>query len=204
MNIDFIDLGLPSGTLWMKQNIGAETETDYGSYFQWGDTVGYTDASHSTWSTCPGNDGNEEDESVPIAIWDSKFFNNNVLKTDVDAAYVHTNGKAKIPTKEQYQELLDETTQSWEENFNGSGINGVKFVNKNNSSKYIFIPASGYTWNGKFYCIGYTGSAWSCSACTSYSRYASYFYFNRNNCGITTTNRIYGQCIRGIKNKELI
>ena len=53
-----IDLGLPSGLKWAKMNIGATKETDYGKYFQWGDTVGYTDVSHSTWSTCPGNGGN--------------------------------------------------------------------------------------------------------------------------------------------------
>ena len=36
-----VDLGLPSGRLWANMNIGAEKETDYGLYFQWGDTVGY-------------------------------------------------------------------------------------------------------------------------------------------------------------------
>ena len=36
----FEDLGLTSGTLWMKYNIGARTETDYGLYFQRGATVG--------------------------------------------------------------------------------------------------------------------------------------------------------------------
>ena len=39
---EYVDLGLPSGTLWAKCNVGAETETDYGLYFQWGDTQGYT------------------------------------------------------------------------------------------------------------------------------------------------------------------
>ena len=55
MEYKAIDLGLPSGRLWADKNIGAEKETDYGLYFQWGETVGYTDASHSTWETCPGN-----------------------------------------------------------------------------------------------------------------------------------------------------
>ena len=49
-----IDLGLPSGLKWANMNIGAEKETDYGKYFQWGDTIGYTDASHSTADTYPG------------------------------------------------------------------------------------------------------------------------------------------------------
>ena len=145
----YTDLGLSSGTLWMKCNIGAKSETDYGLYFQWGDTVGYTDSTASNlsiWQTSPFNGGDNNFNITNAYNWNKIHTKNGVLNTDVDAAYVHTNGLAKMPTKEQYQELLDETTQSWEENFNGSGINGVKFINKKNPSKYIFIPYTGYYW----------------------------------------------------------
>ena len=39
---EYVDLGLPSGLKWAKCNIGATSETDYGLYFQWGATEGYT------------------------------------------------------------------------------------------------------------------------------------------------------------------
>lgn len=39
---EYVDLGLPSGTLWATCNVGAESENDVGLYFQWGDTQGYT------------------------------------------------------------------------------------------------------------------------------------------------------------------
>ncbi|MBR6016482.1 MAG: hypothetical protein IK067_05060, partial [Prevotella sp.] len=39
---EYVDLGLPSGTLWATCNVGAETPEDYGLYFAWGETVGYT------------------------------------------------------------------------------------------------------------------------------------------------------------------
>lgn len=39
---DYVDLRLPSGTLWAVQNVGASKPSDYGQYFQWGDTIGYT------------------------------------------------------------------------------------------------------------------------------------------------------------------
>ena len=39
---DYVDLGLPSGTLWATMNVGASKPSDYGQYFQWGDTQGYT------------------------------------------------------------------------------------------------------------------------------------------------------------------
>lgn len=42
---EYVDLGLPSGTLWAKCNVGANSETDYGLRFAWGETEGYTDTS---------------------------------------------------------------------------------------------------------------------------------------------------------------
>ena len=38
----YVDLGLPSGTLWATCNVGASKPSDAGLYFQWGDTQGYT------------------------------------------------------------------------------------------------------------------------------------------------------------------
>ena len=38
---EFVDLGLPSGTLWATKNLGASSKTDYGLYFAWGETTGY-------------------------------------------------------------------------------------------------------------------------------------------------------------------
>ena len=39
---EFVDFGLPSGTLWATMNVGASNPSDYGQYFQWGDTKGYS------------------------------------------------------------------------------------------------------------------------------------------------------------------
>ena len=41
---EYVDLGLPSGLKWAKCNLGAQSETDYGAYFSWGDTNGYANA----------------------------------------------------------------------------------------------------------------------------------------------------------------
>lgn len=35
---EYVDLGLPSGTLWATMNIGASAEEDYGDYYAWGET----------------------------------------------------------------------------------------------------------------------------------------------------------------------
>ena len=198
---DVVDLGLTSGTLWMKRNIGATSETDYGLYFQWGDTVGYVGneaLNHSTWSTCPGNGGNEDYDATSITAWDKEHLTNGVLKTDVDAAYVHTNGLAKMPTDEQYQELVNETDCSWVNNFNSSGINGRKFVNKTDSSKYIFIPASGNTWRGSFYDVGTYGDLWSSSVYASNAQSAYSLSFRSGGCGVSGSSHYFGMCVRGV------
>ena len=36
-NHEYVDLGLPSGTLWATCNVGATTPEGYGDYFAWGD-----------------------------------------------------------------------------------------------------------------------------------------------------------------------
>ena len=197
----YVDLGLSSGTLWMKYNIGATSETDYGLYFQWGDTVGYTGdeaKAHSSWSTCPGNGGNSSYNSTSIATWDSTNLTNGVLKTDVDAAYVHTNGIAKMPTLTQCQELLDETNHSWVTNYNGTGINGMKFVSKGDSSKYIFIPASGNAWDGSFFNVGHFGYLWSSSVSTSGAQYAYGLSFDSDFYAVGSYYRDGGMCVRGV------
>ena len=58
-NVLYVDLDLPSGIHWVKYNLGAHSESDYGLYYQFGATEGFTDSSHSTWDTCPFNNGSE-------------------------------------------------------------------------------------------------------------------------------------------------
>ena len=199
--MEFIDLGLPSGTKWANMNIGATSETDYGLYFQWGDIVGYNGdeaLAYSTWSTCPGNGGNSSYNSTSISTWDSANLTNGVLNTNVDAAYVHTEGKAKMPTLTQCQELLDETNHSWVTNYNGTVINGMKFVSKKDSSKYIFIPASGFAWNGSFSIVGDYGSLWSSGVDASDAQYAGSLYFDSGVYGVYYGSRDNGMCVRGV------
>ena len=176
----------------MKCNIGAEKETDYGLYFQWGDTVGYdesTAAAHSTWSTCPGNGGASSYDTSALSTWDTTNLTNNVLNTSVDAAYVHTNGKAKMPTLTQVQELVSGTNSEWT---TIDGVAGRKFTNKSDSSKYIFIPAAGYFHDGSPYGKSSDGFVWSSSL---YKGNESYDFDGVSASG---SYRYYAQSVRGV------
>lgn len=160
----FVDLDLPSGTLWMDRNIGAKKETDYGLYFQFGDTVGYSAEdmkTRATWQNCPGNNGNESANEKSLAAWDEKHLTNNlVLNLDVDAAYICTKGIATLPTEPQWRELISALDYEIVTNFNGSGINGLKCMSKKDNSKYIFLPASGTISNGGVWDRGTYGCFW--------------------------------------------
>ena len=195
----FVDLGLSSGTKWMKCNIGATKETDYGLFFQWGDTVGYDEdsaAAHSTWSTCPGNGGASSYDTSALSTWDTTNLTDNVLNTSVDAAYAHTNGKAKMPTQTQVQELINETNNEWT---TIDGVAGIKFTNKTDSSKYIFIPAAGCFSGGSRSYKGSSGYVWSSSLYTSSIGNAFSLYFYSSYVSASHfLSRFYARSVRGV------
>ena len=163
-----IDLGLPSGLKWANMNVGAEKETDYGLYFQWGDVVGYTDASHSTWATCPGNGGNSSNNADSLAAWDAANLQSvtgmetstKILMPKVDAATVNMGSKWRMPTIEDCTELLSNTNYEYTEI---NGVKGGKFISKIDPSKYIFLPFAGLATGGPFVYQGIQGVVWSSS-----------------------------------------
>ena len=192
----YVDLGL--SVKWMKCNIGAEKETDYGLFFQWGDTVGYDEdsaAAHSTWSTCPGNGGASYYDTSALTTWNTAHLTTNVLNTSVDAAYVHTNGKAKMPTLDQMKELLSGTNNEWT---TINGVAGRKFTNKTDSSKYIFIPSTGYFYNGSRRGNGSNGYVWSSSVGTSGVSNAYELYFSSGSVGAGGSPRFFALSVRGV------
>ena len=197
---DYVDLGLPSGTLWAKCNVGAEKETDYGLFFQWGDVIGYdktNSVKYSTWATCPTNGGYSERNDTAISKWISKNTTNGVLNPDVDAAYVHTNGEQKMPTLLQIKELINETNHTWT---TVNGVTGCKFINKKDHSKYIFFPSGGPVYDGQFY-EGTNGSLWSSSIGTSNIYNASAADINSSYAEETELAQYWGNSTRGILNK---
>lgn len=136
---EYVDFGLPSGTLWAKYNLGATSETDAGVFFQWGSVVGYRGneniKSHSQWSTCPGNGNSSSEDTTTLTTWNTNYLNNNKLSTSVDAAYIYTDGIATMPTRAQFRELCNYT--QYELNDKGTYMTFKKY---GNSDIYIILP----------------------------------------------------------------
>lgn len=159
----YVDLGLPSGTLWAKCNLGATNETECGDYYIWGVTGSSTDTI--------SNYGNILFDKSNVEIFDlivKSKYPNRVLPKEFDAAYQATDGKAHMPTAAQFQELYDNTDNEWVDDFNGSGVDGWKFTSKRNGNS-IFLPATGFYRDKKFYYRGSNGYYWSSSLHSSNS-----------------------------------
>ena len=141
---DYVDLGLPSGTLWAAMNVGASKASEAGLYFQWGDAQGY---SADQIGNGEGQKKFSEDYSDYKWYLSGTIDENNLkftkyttggatLDLEDDAAHVNMGGSWHMPTPNQFQELLDNTTSTLTTQ---DGINGRLFTSKKDTSKSIFI-----------------------------------------------------------------
>ncbi len=161
---EYVDLGLPSGTLWATTNIGATNPEDYGDYFAWGETVPYgkEDRSNLTnyqyastyvktfyyYDTYKYWMGTEEDGGYTKYCYKSVLGYNGQtddlteLELSDDAAYVNWGPEWRMPTPEQLQELVDNTTTVWT---TVNGVYGRRMTSKmaGYEDKSIFLPAAG-------------------------------------------------------------
>ena len=199
---EYVDLGLPSGLKWAKCNVGAEKETDYGDYFQWGDINDKTNYDCSWESYKYGDDLNlskyNTENNGYKNVYRGTIDNKITLDLEDDAARANMGGNWRMPTDAEIRELVNNTYNEWIENFNGSGVNGRKFTSKTDKSKYIFIPASGYRLGSSFRGQGRGGDIWSSSLNTVLPGGALELGFSSGNIYMGDSARYYGLVVRGV------
>ena len=155
---EWVDLGLPSGTLWATCNVGANSPEEYGDYYAWGETKAKDEYNWYTYKYSKGTA-----ESLTKYNSYSKFgFNGftddiSVLLPEDDAATANWGSGWQMPTGEQLQELYDNISHEWT---TLNGVGGVLL--KGLRGGQIFLPAAGFRWNEE---LTYTGSGcyWSSS-----------------------------------------
>ena len=200
-----VDLGL--SVKWAKCNVGASSETDYGVFFQWGETSGisgsllgkYSDENYS-WASYTHCNGSET--TLTKYNNDNSYGtvdNKTTLESIDDAATQIMGGDWRTPTKAELQELLNGTTNNWIDDYNGTGVNGWKFTSKKDSSKYIFIPAAGYCVNGSVSDVGNCSDVLSSSLHTLETGYVWGLYFDSEGCNMNNAQRCEGQSVRGVR-----
>ena len=159
-----IDLGLPSGTLWSCCNVGASSPEDYGDYYAWGDTQTKDVYNNDTYQYY--QDGSFVDIGFDIA------------GTLYDAATANWGAPWQMPTKGDFEELLNHTTSTW---ITKNGVNGREF--KGDNGGILFLPAAGSYSNGGLGLEGARGYYWSSSLYEGSPGYAYCFSFRSGNVG---------------------
>ena len=171
----YVDLGLPSGTLWATTNIGADYPQDCGLWFQWGDVQGYT-------SEQVGNEQNQKAFSWTDYKYsangtgaedDMTKYNNTdglvTLSPEDDAATVNWGDLWCMPKRWQIEALCNNCTTSVvsikKVGTVDDYITCIKFTSNINNNELIF-PCLGRAYEGS---VGTTNSMdiWSSTLNTS-------------------------------------
>ena len=197
---EYVDLGLSVN--WATLNVGAVTPEDIGDYYAWGETqtkdlydwsnYKYSDGSENT-LTKYCLDGNYGYEGFIDGLTD--------LDPDDDVAHVKWGGSWRMPTPEEYNELVENCSWEWT---NVNGMNGYLITSNvpgyENSS--IFLPAAGFFYGNAVKYVGECGDYW-----TSYAESASSteFYFEDAYYETGYWDRYIGLAIRPVcKNNNYV
>ena len=175
VGLEYVDLGLPEGTLWAACNVGSCTHEGYGTFFAWAKTE--PDGAYC-WSHYPyAQDPNPYDEDTMhweypnngANLWLTKYNtqdifsnpdgdpdpdNTTILEYVDDAARAIMGNGWRTPTKAEWEELIAGTTPTRDE---VNGIGGIRFTSKaegNNNS--IFLPFAGF-YSGPQHSAQYNG-----------------------------------------------
>ena len=134
--VEYVDLGLPSGNLWAKCNLGASAPEEYGDYYAWGETKPkkeYTYPNHKWYK-----------EGAP-SLGFTKYNNEDGKLTleDEDDAVIQKLGNGwRTPTLADFRELTNQKYTTIEKT-TLNGVAGYQITSKRNK-KSIFIPFAGF------------------------------------------------------------
>jgi hypothetical protein len=159
---DYVDLGLPSGTMWATTNIGSSSIIGIGKYFNWGDDTSgttrsenpYTGTSSASCHTYRFGDSYTATEPCPSAWYDmcndkvtySKY-NSADTKTTLeicdDTAKINWGGNWRMPTKADCEELITYCCKTVVEDYMHTGLRAIALVSKINGKGIVLMASAG-------------------------------------------------------------
>lgn len=195
-----VDLGL--GVYWAECNIGASSPEDSGTFFAWGETEPkvFYDWSNYKWA-------NGSKYSITKYNTNSSYGTVDDVKQllpEDDAASVATGGEWRMPTREEFRQLL---TCEWEETYVETGhgkVFGYTVKSKTDDTS-IFLPAAGCIIGNEPNKHNEYGLYPSSEICTvgSYNvDYCWYLFFQSGGKTIYGDSRARGWAIRPVKDKS--
>ena len=194
----YVDLGLPSGTLWATCNVGAETPEEYGDYFAWGETQPKDYYYWDTYQYCMGSSATMTKYCNKSNYGFNGFTDNlTTLLSEDDAATANWGSDWRTPTQAEWQELHQNTTHTWTTQ---NGVLGRLFTASNGNS--LFLPAAGYRNYSSLAGTGNGGTYWSSSLRTNFPNTAIMYYYNSDNCDIYGSDRYVGRSVRPVRSAQ--
>lgn len=185
--VEYVDLGLPSGLLWATCNVGANSPTEAGLYFSWGNVVGHSEGegynfNKANYDSTPGSDLTAD---IPI-------------NATYDAAKANLGGLWRMPTYDELNELKSGCTWNWKASNNSdyNGVVGYEIVGSNGNK--MFMPCYGHYNGTTLDGSGILGTYWSTKYNTS--SYAYLFDIRSTSRSINSNARTWGSSVRGVCN----
>ena len=171
---EWVDLGL--SVKWATCNVGANSPSDYGDYYAWGETStksSYDTDNSKTYGKSMGNIGGNSSYDVARYRW---------------------GGSWRLPTKAELEELKTKCTWTWTTQ---GGHNGYKVTSKTNG-KSIFLPTAGWRDGASPIYVGESGYYWSSSPHESNTRSAYSLYFYSSGHDVDWYRRSLGFSVRPV------
>lgn len=203
----YVDLNLPSKTLWASMNVGAETCVGPGDIFAWGETSQREGLYNWLTYTKLGN-GYDEQRHLPIltkyCLSDEYGAVDSIsaLLDEDDAATVNWGPEWCTPSYKQIKELIDHCTWYW------TSVNGQYgyLIASNRNDNAIFLPAAGeigsaYQDSPDRWEVGWAGFYWSRNIENEqgYSGSAYILTFDKKDLYTAASYRCYGYTVRPVR-----
>lgn len=134
---DYVDLGLPSGTLWATCNVGASAPTEVGGYFAWGETEPRT---YFSWSSYKWGEKKNLTKYCTNSSY-GEVDSLTVLSDADDAATVNWGSDWRMPLSDEIKELIDGCEWEHTNDYQGTGVEGMIGTSLYNKEK-IFFPVA--------------------------------------------------------------
>ena len=177
---------------WATCNVGADSPTDYGGYYAWGETDEKEYYDWSTYKWCKGSESSLTKYCTNSS--NGTVDKKTILDPEDDVAHVKWGGSWRMPTKAEVEELCSKCTWTWT---SLNGIKGYKVTGPNGNS--IFLPAAGYRKDTDMTLRGLYAYYWTSTLFDNIKAYCLDFYegdFSRD-----SSFRHWGRNVRPVTDK---
>ena len=186
--LEHIDLGL--SVEWATYNIGARNPEETGDFYAWGETASKSEYNWTSYYYCNGTE-------ITLTKYCTSSTNGNIdnvttLDARDDVAQVRWGINWRMPTKEEFDELISECTWSWTILNN---VYGYCITGPNHNS--IFLPVTGYI-DGSSLKGTSRGYYWSSTLDSERPTHGKRIIFNSDSYVCAQASRYYGFTVRPV------